>query len=363
MCLIPASAHGTNAASAVMAGMRVVVVATDEDGNVDMDDLRAKAAEHAEDLAAAMVTYPSTHGVFEEGSSSCAWWCTRRAASLRRRRQPERDGRHLPARAVRCGREPPQPAQDVLHPPRWRRPRCRPRRRPSAPGPVPAQPRAVDRCGPGHRSGGRVRRAVRLGEHPADQLDVRHDDGRPAPVRDRRGGPRRELRRARLSPHYPVLYTGRGGLVAHECIVDLRPIERETGISNEDVAKRLIDYGFHAPTMSFPVPGTLMIEPTESEDLTELDRFCDAMIAIREDIRKFADGEWPRTQPAGARTPHGRGGRRGRSDHATALVAGCPRRTSGGRSTGRRSAASTVATATNLMCACPPIGELVELTW
>jgi glycine dehydrogenase len=305
VCLIPASAHGTNAASAVMAGMRVVVVATDDHGNVDLEDLRARADEHADRLAAVMITYPSTHGVFEDGVVELCDIVHERGG------QVYVDGANLNALVGLA--KPGEFGADVSHL-NLHKTFCIPHGG-GGPGvgPVAARahlapflpnhgqwPGAGPSTGPGAVSaapfgsasilpitwmyitmmGDRLRQATEVAVLSANYLATR------------------------LSSHYPVLYTGRGGLVAHECIIDLRPLERSAGISNEDVAKRLIDYGFHAPTMSFPVPGTLMIEPTESEGLAELDRFCDAMIAIRSEIQRVADGEWPADDNPLVNAPH-----------------------------------------------------------
>ncbi|MFM7069977.1 MAG: glycine dehydrogenase (aminomethyl-transferring), partial [Actinomycetes bacterium] len=299
VCLIPASAHGTNAASAVMAGMNVVVVGTDDRGNIDLGDLAAKAAAHADDLAAVMITYPSTHGVFEEDVTEVCRIVHDHGG------QVYVDGANLNALVGLA--QPGKFGADVSHL-NLHKTFCIP-----------------------HGGGGPGVGPVAVRSHLAPFLpshgqwpDAGPESG-PGPVSAAPFGSAsilpiswmyvtmmgEELRTAtavailsanyiahRLAPHFPVLYTGRNGLVAHECILDLREIERSTGISNEDVAKRLIDYGFHAPTMSFPVPGTLMVEPTESESLEELDRFCDAMIAIRSEIQRVADGEWtPETSP------------------------------------------------------------------
>jgi glycine dehydrogenase len=305
VCLIPASAHGTNAASAVMAGMRVVVVATDEHGNVDLGDLAAKAEEHRDRLAAVMITYPSTHGVFEEGVGELCRIVHEAGG------QVYVDGANLNA-LVGVAR-PGAFGADVSHL-NLHKTFCIP-----------------------HGGGGPGVGPVAVREHLAPFLpnhslraDAGPDTG-PGAVSAAPFGSASilpiswmyvtmmgdELRRStelailsanyvarRLAEHYPVLYTGRGGLVAHECIIDLRPIEKATGVTNEDVAKRLIDYGFHAPTMSFPVAGTLMIEPTESESLAELDRFCDAMIAIRAEIDAVADGVWPAEDNPLHNAPH-----------------------------------------------------------
>jgi glycine dehydrogenase len=306
VCLIPSSAHGTNAASAVMAGMRVVVVACDDDGNVDVGDLRAKAAEHADDLAALMVTYPSTHGVFEEQIRDiCA--LVHEAGG-----QVYLDGANLNAMVGLA--KPGELGADVSHL-NLHKTFCIPHGG-GGPGigPVavgehlapflpnhPLSPEAGPATGPGPVSGAPWGSAgilpiswayVRLmgaeGLREATQVAILNAN----------------YVAHRLSEHYPVLYTGRSGLVAHECILDLRPLTKATGVTVDDVAKRLIDHGFHAPTMSFPVAGTLMVEPTESEDLGELDRFCDAMIAIRHEIDKIEAGGWPADDNPLVHAPH-----------------------------------------------------------
>jgi glycine dehydrogenase len=306
VCLIPSSAHGTNAASAVMAGMRVVVVACDDAGNVDVDDLRARIADHADRLAALMITYPSTHGVFEETVGEIC------AAVHDAGGQVYLDGANLNAMVglARPGRFGADVSHLNLH---------------------------KTFCIP-HGGGGPGVGPVAVGAHLAPHLpnhplvaEAGPASG-PGPVSAAPWGSAgilpipwayirlmgaEGLTRAtqvailnanyiahRLQPHFPVLYTGRGGLVAHECIVDLRPLAKETGVSVDDVAKRLIDFGFHAPTMSFPVAGTLMIEPTESEDLGEIERFCDAMIAIRAEIDEVASGRWPADDNPLANAPH-----------------------------------------------------------
>ena len=286
VCLIPASAHGTNAASAVMAGMRVVVVGTTPSGDVDVDDLQAKIEQHASDLAALMITYPSTHGVFEttvgeicgavhdaggqvyvDGANLNA------LVGLAKPGKFGADVSHLnlhktfciphggggpgvgpvAARAHLAAYLPNHPLNDEAGPA-------------TGPGPISAAPYGSAGILP--ISWAYVRMMGAEGLTRATQVAVLSAN----------------YIASRLQPHFPVLYTGRGGLVAHECIVDLRQITKQTGVTVDDIAKRLIDYGFHAPTMSFPVAGTLMIEPTESEDLRELDRFCDAMIAIRREV-------------------------------------------------------------------------------
>ncbi len=307
VCLIPASAHGTNAASAVMAGMRVVVVATDDDGNVDLADLRSKVAEHGPRLAAAMVTYPSTHGVFEEGIGELCEVVHGAGG------QVYVDGANLNA-LVGLAR-PGDFGADVSHL-NLHKTFCIPHGG-GGPGVGPVAVRShLAPYLPGHGAmpAGRSEGAPAVGavsSAPFGSAGILPIPWMYVTMMGDRLRRATELAilsanyvAARLAPHFPVLYTGSAGLVAHECILDLRPIERDTGITNEDVAKRLIDYGFHAPTMSFPVPGTLMVEPTESEGLAELDRFCDAMIAIRGEIERVAAGEWPAEDNPLVRAPH-----------------------------------------------------------
>ena len=318
VCLIPQSAHGTNAASAVLAGMRVVVVACDELGNVDLDDLRAKVAEHADTLAALMITYPSTHGVYEHEVLAIT------DAVHRAGGQVYVDGANLNALLgyARFG----DFGGDVSHL-NLHKTFCIPHGG-GGPGVGPVAAKA--------------HLAPFLPGHPLAQ-DAEHHlasvDGAPSRVRHE-GGPvsaapygspsilpiswayvrmmgAEGLRQAtgaavlaanyiavRLREHFPVLYAGENGLVAHECILDLRPLTETTGVTVDDVAKRLIDFGFHAPTMSFPVAGTLMVEPTESEDLPELDRFVAAMVAIRTEADAVAAGEWPADDNPLRNAPH-----------------------------------------------------------
>ncbi|MFJ6955250.1 aminomethyl-transferring glycine dehydrogenase, partial [Micromonospora aurantiaca (nom. illeg.)] len=303
VCLIPSSAHGTNAASAVMAGMRVVVVGCDADGNVDLVDLDAKIDKHRDALAAIMVTYPSTHGVYETGIAQLC------AKVHDAGGQVYVDGANL--NALVGFAKPGRFGADVSHL-NLHKTFCIP-----------------------HGGGGPGVGPVAVRSHlapflPGDPLGARAD-GRPAISAANHGSagilpiPWAYLRMmgadglaratgvavlaanyvaARLRSHFPVLYAGNKGLVAHECILDLRPLTKATGVTVDDVAKRLIDYGFHAPTMSFPVAGTLMVEPTESEDLAELDRFCDAMIAIRAEIDKVGSGEWPAGDNPLTNAPH-----------------------------------------------------------
>ena len=304
VCLIPASAHGTNAASAVMAGMRVVVVGTDGHGNVDLDDLRAKATEHADDLAAIMVTYPSTHGVFEEGITEVCRVVHDNGG------QVYVDGANLNALVgvARPGRFGADVSHLNLHKtfciphggggPGVGPVAARAHLAPYLPG-HPMSPRPADHHGP-------VISAAPFGS--AGILPIswayialmgdRLVEATAVAVLSANYVARR------LQAHYPVLYSGHDGLVAHECILDLRGITKSSGITAEDVAKRLIDHGFHAPTLSFPVAGTLMVEPTESEGLAELDRFCDAMVAIRAEIAAVQAGEWPADDNPLANAPH-----------------------------------------------------------
>jgi glycine dehydrogenase len=309
VCLIPSSAHGTNAASAVMAGMKVVVVKTRDDGDVDVEDLHAKIDRHRDTLAVLMVTYPSTHGVFEEHITDVC------AAVHDAGGQVYVDGANLNALMglARPGRFGADVSHLNLH-----KTFCIPHGGggpgvgpvavrahlapylPSHPlrpqdGPVLASPSAA--AGPDAPAGAGVGPVSAAPWGSAGILPISW-----AFLRLMGGDGLRQATQVavlsanyvakRLAPYFPVLYTGPAGLVAHECIVDIRPLTKATGVTVDDVAKRLIDYGFHAPTMSFPVAGTLMIEPTESEDLAELDRFCAAMIAIRGEIDRVAAGEF-----------------------------------------------------------------------
>ena len=294
VCLIPSSAHGTNAASAVMAGMRVVVVKAAEDGSVDLEDLRAQCEKHAEDLAAIMVTYPSTHGAYEDGITELCEIVHSHGG------QVYVDGANL--NALLGHAKPGEFGGDVSHL-NLHKTFCIPHGG-GGPGVGPVAVRA--------------HLAPYLPSHPMHPDPERRDGIGPisaaphgsagilpiswAYVRMMGGAGLTDATSVavlsanyvarRLEEHYPVLYKGHNGLVAHECILDLRGLSKASGVTVDDVAKRLIDYGFHAPTMSFPVAGTLMVEPTESEDLGELDRFVDAMIAIREEIARVQAGEW-----------------------------------------------------------------------
>jgi glycine dehydrogenase len=307
VCLIPASAHGTNAASAAMAGMRIVVVKTAGDqGEIDLEDLKAKIVEHADRLAAIMVTYPSTHGVFEEHIGEvCA--LVHDAGG-----QVYVDGANLNAMVglARPGRFGADVSHLNLH-----KTFCIPHGG-GGPGvgPIgvrahlapflpnhPLQPAAGPATGPGAVASAPWGSASIL---PITWAYIRlmGPDGLTAATGAAILAANYVARR--LEGHFPTLYSGSHGLVAHECILDLRGITHETGVTVDDVAKRLIDYGFHAPTMSFPVAGTLMVEPTESEDLNELDRFVEAMIAIKGEIDRVAAGEWPAEDNPLRNAPH-----------------------------------------------------------
>jgi glycine dehydrogenase len=290
--LIPSSAHGTNAASAAMAGLKVVVVKANPDGTISRDDLQAKIEKHRDELAGIMITYPSTHGAYEDGIGQiCA--DVHDAGG-----QVYIDGANFNALLglAKYGRFGGDVSHLNLH-----KTFCIPH---GGGGPgvgpigvaehlVPFIPQHVSAAPYGSAgilaiSAAYIAMMGPDGLTRATQLAVLSANY----VADR------------LGDHYPVLYTGHGGLVAHECILDLRPLTKQTGVTVDDVAKRLIDYGFHAPTMSFPVAGTLMVEPTESEDLAELDRFIDAMIAIRQEADKVGSGEWPADDNPLRNAPH-----------------------------------------------------------
>ena len=310
VCLIPASAHGTNPASAVMAGLEVVVVACDEAGNIDLDDLRAKAERHAARLSALMVTYPSTHGVYEAGFLDVCSLVHEHGG------QVYLDGANM--NALTGISRPAELGADVMHvnlhktfaiPHGGGGPGMGPIgvKRHLAPF-LPDHP-LVEGVNPAAGDAGTVGTIAAAPWGSASILTISWAyiammgaDG---------------LRRAtlvailnanyiaaRLREHYPILYTGKNGMVAHECILDLRPVRHSCNVTVDDIAKRLVDYGFHAPTMSFPVPNTLMIEPTESENKRELDRFCDAMIAIREEIAMVERGAWSRDNNPLKNAPH-----------------------------------------------------------
>ncbi|HEY0811840.1 MAG TPA: aminomethyl-transferring glycine dehydrogenase [Pseudonocardia sp.] len=285
VCLIPASAHGTNAASAVMAGMRVVVVATGPTGDVDLDDLHAKIAAHGRDLAALMITYPSTHGVYEAGVRAV---CDAVHAAGG---QVYVDGANLNA-LVGVAR-PGAFGGDVSHL-NLHKTFCIPH---GGGGPGVGPVAVAAHLAPFLPGRGVVGQVSAAPHGSPGVLPIPWAYLRLMGVEGLRAATLTAVAAAnyvatRLAAHYPVLYAGTGGRVAHECILDLRGITKASGVTVDDVAKRLADYGLHAPTMSFPVAGTLMVEPTESEDLAEIDRFVDAMIGIRSEIDRVAAGEW-----------------------------------------------------------------------
>jgi glycine dehydrogenase len=306
ICLIPSSAHGTNAASATMAGLKVVVVKAAADGAVDLDDLRTKISEHRDQLAAIMVTYPSTHGVFEEGIVELCELVHAAGG------QVYVDGANL--NALLGLAQPGGFGADVSHL-NLHKTFCIPH---GGGGPgvgpvgvavhlapfLPNHP-MLDVAGP--RTGIGPISAAPYGS--AGILPISYAYIAMMGADGLTSATEHALLAAnyvaqRLHDHYAVLYAGRNGHVAHECILDLRALTKASGITVDDVAKRLIDYGFHAPTMSFPVAGTLMVEPTESETLEEIDRFCDAMINIRDEIAKIESGEWPRQDNPLINAPH-----------------------------------------------------------
>ena len=294
ICLIPSSAHGTNAASAVMAGMKVVVVKSAADGSVDMDDLKAQCEEHRDDLAAIMVTYPSTHGAYEDTIVDLCEMVHDAGG------QVYLDGANL--NALLGYANPGEFGGDVSHL-NLHKTFCIPHGG-GGPGVGPVgvrehlapylpshgmHPEADKRTGIGPISAAPYGSAGIL---PISWAYVRLMGAEGLTQATAVAVLAANYVAERLQDHFPVLYRGHNDRVAHECILDLRGLTKSSGVSVDDVAKRLIDYGFHAPTMSFPVAGTLMVEPTESEDLAELDRFCEAMIAIREEIRRVEEGEW-----------------------------------------------------------------------
>jgi len=304
VCLIPASAHGTNPASAQMAGMRVVVVACDDQGNVDLADLRAKAEVHRDDLAAIMVTYPSTHGVFEADIRDLCDIVHANGG------QVYVDGANLNALVGLAA--PGKFGADVSHL-NLHKTFCIPHGG-GGPGVGPVAVGAhLAKFLPGHRylepradAIGPVSAAPygSAGILPISWMYIAMMGAEGLKAATESAILAANYIARKLAPHYPVLYSGNGGLVAHECILDLRPLKEKSEITVDDVAKRLIDYGFHAPTMSFPVAGTLMIEPTESESKAELDRFIDAMIAIREEIRAIEEGRVDRADNPLKNAPH-----------------------------------------------------------
>ncbi|MBB6133547.1 glycine dehydrogenase [Massilia aurea] len=306
ICLIPSSAHGTNPASASMVGMKVVVTACDENGNVDLADLKAKAEQHSANLACVMVTYPSTHGVFEEGIKELCEIVHQHGG------QVYVDGANMNALVGLAS--PGAFGGDVSHL-NLHKTFCIPHGG-GGPGVGPIGVGAhLAKFLPNQLSTGYVRDEQGIGAVSAAAfgsasilpiswmyIAMMGADGLTAATEVAILNANYIARR--LAPHYPVLYAGHDGLVAHECIIDVRPLQDKTGISNEDVAKRLMDFGFHAPTMSFPVPGTLMIEPTESESKAEIDRFIEAMITIHAEIVKVERGEYDRRDNPLKGAPH-----------------------------------------------------------
>ncbi|MFK3737133.1 aminomethyl-transferring glycine dehydrogenase [Massilia sp. TN1-12] len=310
ICLIPSSAHGTNPASANMVGMQVVVTACDENGNVDLEDLKKKAEQHSANLACVMVTYPSTHGVFEEGIKELCEIVHAHGG------QVYVDGANMNALVGVAG--PGLFGGDVSHL-NLHKTFCIPHGG-GGPGVGPVAvaahlvPFLPNQASTGYSRGdaftetgiGAVSSAAYGSASilPISWMYIAMMGAEGLTMATEMAILNANYIARRLAPHYPVLYTGEGGLVAHECIIDLRPLQDATGISNEDVAKRLMDFGFHAPTMSFPVPGTLMIEPTESESKAELDRFIEAMITIHAEIVKVERGEYDRMDNPLKGAPH-----------------------------------------------------------
>lgn len=315
ICLIPASAHGTNAASAALAGLRVVVVATAPDGSIDLDDLRAKLDQHGPQVAAIMITYPSTHGVYEEGVRTVCDLVhdaggqvyidganLNALVGLARPGEIGGDVSHLNLHKTFCiphggGGPGVGPVAVATH------------LAPFLPGdPTPAS-RPADEAAAGRAGLGTVAPVSAAPWGSAGILPISWAYVALMGPDGLRTATETAVLAAnylatRLAPHFPVLYTGPNGLVAHECILDLRDLTKQTGVTAEDVAKRLMDYGFHAPTLSFPVAGTLMVEPTESEDLAELDRFVDALVAIRAEIDAVAAGRWAVEESPLRHAPH-----------------------------------------------------------
>ena len=328
ICLIPTSAHGTNPASAVMCGMKVVPVACDDMGNIDVDDLKAKAEKHGQNLAALMVTYPSTHGVFEEGIKEIC------AIVHAKGGQVYMDGANMNAQVGLC--RPGDIGADVCHL-NLHKTFCIPHGG-GGPGmgPIGVMSHLLPFL-PGHKTYGRQQLAGSIAT--ADDSQLQSDKPSPDSVDSHLGaiaaapwgsasiltiswmyiammgapGLTEATKIAilnanymahRLEPYYPILYKGKFGRVAHECIVDLRSLKKLAGIEVDDIAKRLIDYGFHAPTVSWPVAGTIMVEPTESESKEELDRFCDAMIAIRKEIEAIESGRYSLEDNPLKKAPH-----------------------------------------------------------
>jgi len=305
VCLIPKSAHGTNPASAVMAGMRVVSIECDASGNIDMSDLKKKAEQHSQNLSALMVTYPSTHGVFEETIQEICEIIHSHGG------QVYMDGANMNAQVGLC--RPGDFGADVCHL-NLHKTFCIPHGG-GGPGmgPIGVKKHLAPYL-PGHplvKTGGDKAigpvSAAPWGSAsilPISWMYIRMMGASGLTQATQIAILNANYIAQKLNPHFPVLYRGTSGLVAHECIVDLRPLKKKADIEVEDVSKRLMDYGFHAPTVSWPVAGTVMIEPTESESLKELDRFCDAMISIAHEANQIAEGKWDRTNNPLKNAPH-----------------------------------------------------------
>lgn len=357
VCLIPSSAHGTNPASAAMAGMSVVVVRCSEDGNIDMDDMRAKANEHSKNLAALMFTYPSTHGVYEEGARHLC------ALIHEHGGQVYFDGANLNA-LVGLAR-PGDIGADVCHM-NLHKTFCIPHGG-GGPGVGPIGVKAhLQPYLPGHvtEGSGHAVSAAPFGSAsilPITWMYIRMMGASGLKQATETAIISANYVATRLAPHFPLLYKGRHDRIAHECILDTRVLKDSAGISVDDVAKRLIDYGFHAPTMSFPVAGTLMVEPTESEPKRELDRFCEAMIAIAGEAAKVARGDWPLADNPLVNAPHTAAeALAGQWTHPySRLEAAYP---AGDADTAAKywppvSRIDNVAGDRNLVCSCPPLSD------
>ncbi|WP_264406056.1 aminomethyl-transferring glycine dehydrogenase [Vibrio owensii] len=303
VCLIPSSAHGTNPATASMVSMKVVVVKCDEEGNIDVTDLAAKIEKHKDNLSSIMITYPSTHGVYEEQVKEVCEMVHAAGG------QVYLDGANMNAQVGLT--TPGFIGSDVSHL-NLHKTFCIPHGG-GGPGMGPIGVKShLAPFLPGHIENGADGENFAVSAADMGSASILPISWAYIAMMGEAGltdATKVAILNAnyvmeQLRPHYPVLYRGSNGRVAHECIIDIRPLKEETGISEEDIAKRLMDYGFHAPTMSFPVAGTLMVEPTESEDLEELDRFCDAMIAIREEMTKVKNGEWPLDNNPLVNAPH-----------------------------------------------------------
>lgn len=303
VCLIPSSAHGTNPATASMVSMKVVVVKCDDEGNIDIDDLAAKIEKHKDNLSSIMITYPSTHGVYEEKVKEVCEMVHAAGG------QVYLDGANMNAQVGLT--TPGFIGSDVSHL-NLHKTFCIPHGG-GGPGMGPIGVKShLAPFLPGHIENGVEGEDFAVSAADFGSASILPISWAYIAMMGEAGlsnATKVAILNAnyvmeRLRPHYPVLYRGKNGRVAHECIIDIRPLKEETGISEEDIAKRLMDYGFHAPTMSFPVAGTLMVEPTESEDLAELNRFCDAMISIREEMTKVKNGEWPLENNPLVNAPH-----------------------------------------------------------